>query len=175
MIETVERTPVGPLFQQFDAGHERRGGLDLHVDVATTTNEFEHSGEGRRVSTALQIDRIHPVDSSAVRKKWVMMNDRDIVPRDVNVEFDSVDAHVDRARKSRSRIFGRLAVRASMGDDLDACIPRATLPRSHVHGKLGSESFRRQHQSSNTHKSTLTPILWVPTASENGPPYPLTT
>lgn len=64
-----------------------------------------------------------------------MVNDRDVVSRDVNVEFDSVHPDVERPLKSRNRIFGRLAVRASMGDDLDACLPWTALPHNQNWGQ----------------------------------------
>ena len=120
VIETVDRTPGGQPVQEFDGGDDSRGSFDLHVEVAAAMNEFEDLGQSRRVRATLQIGRFHPVDSSAVRKNRVVMNDGDVVACDVNVELDSVNAEIERSLKRGDRVFGRLAVGATMGDDFNA-------------------------------------------------------
>ena len=63
-----------------------------------------------------------------------MVDHRDVVSRYVNVELDSVNANFDRALKRRNRVFGRLAIGAAMGDDLDAGLPGVNLTYIRVHG-----------------------------------------
>ena len=58
------------------------------------------------------------LDSTTVGKHRIVVNDGHIVLRDVNVEFDSVDANVERSLERRNRVFGRLAIGTAVGNDL---------------------------------------------------------
>ena len=59
-----------------------------------------------------------------------MVNNGDVVSSHVDVEFDSIRAEVERPLEGGNRVFGRLAISPSMGDDF----------WSPGHAKLGSES-----------------------------------